>query len=234
MSEPKPPALTTPPTPTPPTPPIASVFDIQLSTDKKTLRIINTSSGLTRYIKLTSGDEILYSDIDEEFTYKKFFFSSLPSPNDYFKNLMTTIGSIDAAGTKTPEYQYLFGAVSSAKPDYYNHLKTVIGLEKTEPVKKKFNHKYPPNDGITVGWGMKNDDVPKHAHFGKNIILLNKLYYQNTLSIKDKKMHSVENFPNIKVSDNLTNILYHMCIKNTKPTKETLNSLNASEKKLFD
>ena len=81
---------------------------------------------------------------------------------------------------------------------------------------------------------MKKDDVPKHAHFGKNIILLNKLYYQNVLSIKDKKMHSVENFPNVKVSDKLTDILYHMCIKNTKPTKEIINSLNATEKKLFD
>ena len=81
---------------------------------------------------------------------------------------------------------------------------------------------------------MKHDDVPKHAHFGKNIILLNKLYYQNVLSIKDKKMHSVENFPNVKVSDKLTDILYHMCIKNTKPTKESINSLNVNEKKLFD
>jgi hypothetical protein len=62
---------------------------------------------------------------------------------------------------------------------------------------------------VTVGWGMKSDDVPKHAHFGKNIILLNKLYFQNVLSIKDKKMHSVENFPNVKVSDKLTDILYH-------------------------
>jgi hypothetical protein len=28
--------------------------------------------------------------------------------------------------------------------------------------------------------------------FGKNIILLDKLYYKNILSIKDKRMHSVE------------------------------------------
>ena len=233
-AEPKPPALLAPPTTSAPAPPTTS-FDIILSTDKKTLSVRNTTLGLTIYIKLTSGDEILYSDVDEENTYKKFFFQhNATHPKDYFKDVMKAIGLIDATGIKTPEYQYLFGAVSTAKLDYYNHLKTAIGLEKTSPVKKNFVHKYPPNDPISVGWGMKNDDVPKHAHFGKNIILLNKLYYQNTLSIKDKKMHSVENFPNIKVSDNLTNILYHMCIKNTKPTKETLNSLNASEKKLFD
>jgi hypothetical protein len=96
-----------PPTPPPP-PPIASIFDIALSADKKTLMVRNTSIGLTIFIKLTTNDEILYSDRDEEFTYKKFFFNSLPPhTNDYFKNIMTTIGLLDASGTKTPEYQYL-------------------------------------------------------------------------------------------------------------------------------
>jgi hypothetical protein len=42
-------------------------------------------------------------------------------------------------------------------------------------------------NGIMKGWGMKHDeDVPKLANFGKNIILLNKLYYKSILSIKDK------------------------------------------------
>ena len=189
-AEPKPPALLTPPTTS--APPTTTSFDILLSTDKKTLSVTNTTLGLTIYIKLTSGDEILYSDTDEEGTYKKFFFQHNPTyPKDYFKDVMTTMGLIDATGRKTPEYQYLFGAVSSAKLDYYNYLKTDIGLEKTTPVKKNFNHKYPPNDPISVGWGMKNEEIPKHAQFGKNIILLDKLFYKNILSIKDKKMHSV-------------------------------------------
>ena len=81
---------------------------------------------------------------------------------------------------------------------------------------------------------MKNEEVPKFAHFGKNIILLDKLFYKNILSIKDKKMHSVEHFPNVKVSDTLTDIIYKMCTKNTKPTKEMLNSLKSNERKLFD
>ena len=123
-------------------------------------------------------------------TYRKFFFATNATyPNDVFQVIMTTIGLIDAAGLKTPEYQSFFGAagVSTRKKDHYTYLKDVILLEKTEPVKRMFNHKYPPNDPISVGWGMKHDDVPKHAHFGKNIILLNKLYFQNILSIKDKK-----------------------------------------------
>ena len=230
-AEPKPPTTAA---PAPPPPPIASVFDIVLSADKKTLMISNTDSGETRYIKITTGGEILYSDIDKEGTYKKFFFAANTTyPYDVFQDVMTTLGLLEPTGRKTADFLNLFGAVSTTKYDYYNYLQTDIGLEKTEPVKKKFNHADTGN-AISVGWGMKHDDVPKHAHFGKNIILLNKLYYQNVLSIKDKKMHSVENFPNVKVSDKLTDILYHMCIKNTKPTKEIINSLNATEKKLFD
>ena len=44
--------------------------------------------------------------------------------------------------------------------------------------------------------------------FGKNILLLNKLYYKNILAIKDNKMHAVEHFPNVKVSDNLAEIIF--------------------------
>ncbi len=130
-------STTAPPTPTP----IVSNFDIVLSPDKKTLSVTNTSIPLTIYIKLTKGDEILFSDQDKEGTYKKFFFAANPTyPNDVFEDVMTHMGLYDASGRKTPEFQYLFGAVTTAKKDYYDRLKDVIKLEKTEPVKKKFNH----------------------------------------------------------------------------------------------
>ena len=46
-------------------------------------------------------------------------------------------------------------------------------------------------------------------------------------------MHSVEHLPNVKVSDNLADIIVNMC-KNEHPTKQTLDTLNSDEKKLFD
>ena len=93
---------------------------------------------------------------------------------------MKTIGLIDGTNLKTETYQTVFGVatVTTTKSDYHNHLRTVMGLELIQPVKKKFNHT-DTGLSVTVGWGMKNDDVPKHAHFGKNIILLNKLCYKN-------------------------------------------------------
>jgi hypothetical protein len=137
----------------PPTPPTASIFDIALSADKKTLSVRNTDIGLTIFIKLTSGDEILFSDNDEEGTYKKFFFATNATyPNDVLQDVMKNVGLLGPTGTKTVEFQYLFGVVSTTKYDYFNHLKDVIKLEKTQPVKKNFNHKYPPHDPISVGW----------------------------------------------------------------------------------
>jgi hypothetical protein len=90
--------------------------------------------------------------------------------------------------------------------------------------------------GVTmVGAGLlpHKEVITKHANFGKNIILLDKLYYKNVLSIKDKRMHSVEHLPNIKVSDTLADIIISMC-KNDHPTKQTLDTLSSSEKQLYD
>jgi hypothetical protein len=183
-AEPK--TLTAPTAPTapalPPTPPPPSIFDIALSADKKTLMVRNTSIGLTIFIKLATGGEVLFSDVDKEGTYKKFFVSpNTTYPYDVFQDVMTTLGLLKPSGGKTADFLNLFGAVTTTKKDYYNFLQTDIGLEKTEPPKKNFNHA-DSGHAISVGWGMKSDDVPKHAHFGKNIILLNKLYYQNVLS----------------------------------------------------
>ena len=46
-------------------------------------------------------------------------------------------------------------------------------------------------------------------------------------------MHSIEHLPNVKVSDTLADIIINMC-KNERPTKETLDSLDTDERKLFD
>jgi Holliday junction resolvasome RuvABC DNA-binding subunit len=46
-------------------------------------------------------------------------------------------------------------------------------------------------------------------------------------------MHSIEHLPNVKVSDTLADIIVNMC-KNERPTKETLDTLNSDERKLFD
>ena len=142
--------------------------------------------------------------------------------DDYnFKKIMGILGLDKDTDIKTQ----LFGPPGSTVADMINHLKTVIKLQRE--TSKYFE------DEKMYGWGMKNEEVPKTANFGKNIILLNKLYYKNILSVKNKKMHSVEHLPNVKVSDTLAEIIFDMC-RNVQPTKETLDTLKSSERELFD
>ncbi len=75
----------------------------------------------------------------------------------------------------------------------------ITHLKKTLPVVQVKNVIV---QGVTmVGAGLlpHKEVITKHTNFGKNIILLDKLYYKNVLSIKDKRMHSVEHLPNVKV-----------------------------------
>jgi hypothetical protein len=111
--------------------------------------------------------------------------------------------------------------------DMFNHLKKEFNL------KIETGKKITEDNEAMYGWGLNKEAITKHAKFGKNIILLEKLCYKNILSIKDKKMHSVEHLPNVKVSDTLADIIINMC-KNEHPTKQTLDTLSSNERQLFD
>ncbi len=120
----------------------------------------------------------------------------------------------------------MFG-VSSNYSDVYNHIKTNFALtdiNKTDL--KKVQHE----GKSIVGYGLKPESIPDICHFGKNIILLKKLYYNNILSVKNKKMHAIEYFTNVKVSDNFVDVILQMC-KNSKPNT---NDLTQDEKQLLD
>ncbi len=92
-----------------------------------------------------------------------------------------------------------------------------------------------------MGYGLKTESIPDICHFGKNIMLLKKLYYNNILSVKNKKMHAIEYFTNVKVSDNFVDVILQMC-KNSKPNINVLDPLGSiksqtltpDEKQLLD
>ena len=124
-------------------------------------------------------------------------------------------------------YEQVFGNdIECRIANIYTHLEKVI------------KDKIPTGDFFTgadgiVGYGIINDNIPKQVNFGKNIILLNKLYYKNILSVKDKNLHAVEYLPNVKVSDNFVDIIFSMT-KNKQPSKETISTLSTDEQHLLD
>jgi len=169
-------------------------------------------------------DFIMFSNttnVEKEFRAFKY----TPTGNYSFKKIMEILGlNLDDDIRLQLFGPYGHGFVTK---DMFNFLKATHGLNPEGGKKFEEDHE------TMYGWGLNKEAITKHAKFGKNIILLDKLCYKNILSIKDKKMHSVEHLPNVKVSDTLADIIVNMC-KNEYPTKQTLDTLSSSEKQLFD
>lgn len=142
------------------------------------------------------------------------------------------------------KYAKIFGNVKTANDTIKNILKK-IKISSVNPLSLTGA---PPivGTGIKRGRGMQQieeneeanhtaEEIPKISDFGNKKILLNKLYYRNVLSVKDKKGHSIEKLPNTVVSDDFVKIIM-MLSDNKKPSIEAMSirdNLEDSEKELL-
>jgi hypothetical protein len=212
-------------------PSLPSSLTIQVKNDPKTIHIYNSVMKSNLFIKLgefgrTKLRKIMYSKTtDSKGEYKAINFTNVrTTSNEHgFKNVLNSVG----ISLNDTTYEQVFGSDTECRiANVYTHLEKVI---KDKIPSGEF---FTGADGI-VGYGIINDNIPKQVNFGKNIILLNKLYYKNILSVKDKNLHAVEYLPNVKVSDNFVDIIFGMT-KNKQPSKETINSLSTDERHLLD
>jgi hypothetical protein len=220
-------------TPTGTTTPLAhddgTASDFITTVENGALYIQNTVVGEAIWIKLAaktakpgSAVYIVFSDRNADDSFKTFKFSG--TDKFAYKEMLKDLKLSDALNLDIKKQ--LLGS-STIKEFVITHLKKTLPVVQAKNVIVQ---------GVTmVGAGLlpHKEVITKNANFGKNIILLDKLYYKNVLSIKDKRMHSVEHLPNIKVSDTLADIIISMC-KNDHPTKQTLDTLSSSEKQLYD
>jgi hypothetical protein len=210
---------------------LPSALTIQVKNDPKTIHIYNSGTKNNLFIKLgefgrTKLRKIMYSKTtDSKGAYKAISFVNVrTSSNEHgFKNVLDSVG----ISLNDTTYEQVFGNdIECRIANIYTHLEKVI--KDKIPTGEFFTGA----DGI-VGYGIINDNIPKQVNFGKNIILLNKLYYKNILSVKDKNLHAVEYLPNVKVSDNFVDIIFSMT-KNKQPSKETISTLSTDEQHLLD
>ena len=201
--------------------------DFITTVENDALYIQNTAVGEAIWIKLAAKTAkgvvyVVFSDRNAVDSFKTFKFSG--TDKFAYKEMLKEFKLSDTSNLDIK--RQLLGS-SNIKDWVITHLKKTLPVVQAKNVIVQ---------GVTmVGAGLlpNKEVITKHAKFGKNIILLDKLYYKNVLSIKDKKMHSIEHLPNVKVSDTLADIIINMC-KNERPTKETLDSLDTSERQLFD
>ena len=85
----------------------------------------------------------------------------------------------------------------------------------------------------TMGWGIKQEEIPEIVPFGKIKIALNKLFYKNILSARHNNLGRIAGFQNVKVSDELVLIIMKM-IRGEKVIKQEIDALQKTEQMLYD
>lgn len=197
--------------------------DFAIGIENNSLFIRNIAENKAIYIKIATKSGLKYilfsNSTSAENSFRAFKFVGNDSFS--FKTMLNTL-KLDEKLNKDIKVA-LFGT-NKVKEDLYDFLQTTYKL--TSEVAKPFVE----SNKVVMGYGLKPESIPDICHFGKNIILLKKLYYNNILSVKNKKMHAIEYFTNVKVSDNFVDVILQMC-KNSKPNT---NDLTQDEKQLLD
>jgi hypothetical protein len=200
-----------------------TLSDFVIGIENNSLFIRNIAENKAIYIKIANKNglkHILFSNsTSDEGNFRAFKF--IGNDSFSFKKMLSTL-KLDEKLNKDIKIR-LFGT-NKVKEDLYDFLQTTYKL--TSEVAKPFIE----SGKVIMGYGLKTESIPDICHFGKNIILLKKLYYNNILSVKNKKMHAIEYFTNVKVSDNFVDVILQMC-KNSKPN---INNLTQDEKQLLD
>ena len=111
----------------------------------------------------------------------------------------------------------------------YEVLETDYGLQPITDIKT-----YKLQTRKVFGWGISHPDeeIPTYAKFGNLVILLNKLFYKNILSLKTKTGHTIDGLKNTKVSDTLVEIIMRMY--RDENVDGLIKNLNSNETNLYN
>ena len=89
------------------------------------------------------------------------------------------------------------------------------------------------DEEVTSGGGIKNHVLPSTVPFGKIALDLNKLFYQNILSIKRHNGNKIIGHKNKRVSDNFVEIILKLFVENKPITQSDLKNIK-DEQMLYD
>jgi Txe/YoeB family toxin of Txe-Axe toxin-antitoxin module len=197
--------------------------------------ITNNDTMKTLYLISVIGNDgelhLLHSFTGDKGSYREYFDDGIPpSKKKSSKEIEENTGI-----TKDDIKKHFDITTQSLNPSIVaKKLKTMFGVEPidtnftTTPFETRKKAKK-----IEYGYGLHSENIPEHAQFGKIIILMKKLYYNNILAIKHHNGLSISGFPNIKVSDKFVSIIMNL-LEGIYPTHVELNGLPMNEKVLFD
>lgn len=197
--------------------------NIKVSKKDDILRIENTASNNNLYFKLTeplggrgqanANQAIIYAINNKPFVFMR-------KGANFNTDLITLLNMINISDNDRIVLLYMInGRDDSVKADqrkitvtefidFFDRIKKGGGLKKT---RTKSSRVLKPKKQLVVQKGASIKEVPYRCEFGKSVILLNKLYYNNILSVKDSKGINIQGIPNSKVDDKFVNIIMKIC-----------------------
>jgi hypothetical protein len=153
-----------------------------------------------------------------------------PALNLFKGSVEDTITDIDKKDIyKTDMFIDNYNKVSRMDPNYLKGLIPAV-VKPTGLAGEEFA---PGEEGLkAIGSGLKNQVLPQTVIFGKIALDLNKLFYQNVLSIKRHNGNKIIGHKNKRVSDNFVEIVFKM-FDNKPITQSDLKNIK-DEQMIYD
>ena len=199
--------------------------DIEYDQVDNSLYIKNIKTGKHYYIKigLKDGKKLIFiSDTNDQGSFNHLSFREKGG----FKKILKDLELNDPKNKARLEDLLGTELTKDKIYDYLNSPSSGLNPIDASAINKKATF-----GKILYGYGLNK--IPETTQFGKNIILLKKLYYNNILSIKDRNLHNIEGIKNVPVSDNFVKIIMDIVTKQ-KPSLHNINKLKSDEKELYN
>ncbi len=217
--------------------------------NEDTLFIISRTAGGDKPLYLRSIDanglHLLYSFTGEVGTFKEYFDKDLPTDRKGKGSGKSSVEIERATGITPSQFNSIFDVSSkSVNPAFISKkLFDKYGIRSITLAEENFftpifYKKYSKTQGgrkteTEYGMGLPAENIPQYVPFGNVILLLQKLYYHNQLSVKNKQMKSVAGFRTTKVSEAFVKLIMNM-VQGLKPTHSDISALSANERQVYD
>ena len=208
--------------------------DIKLSKKGNILRVENTANNKNLYFKVSDpprGRGVANSGKVVNYAFDNGPFAVMRKAGNFSTDLNFILTEIKISDNDRNVLLYMIdGSDTFDKTEqkrilpshfinFFDRIKKGGGLKKT---RTKSSRVLKPKKQLVVQKGASIKEVPYRCEFGKSVILLNKLYYNNILSVKDSKGINIQGIPNSKVDDKFVNIIMKICNNEDINNKDVL------------
>jgi len=194
---------------------------IYLRFKKKPFEVFNTQTNKTNTVK---KNEILFSTSGDDGEFESIGKLSANAPIEKIMEIV----DLDL-----PTVQKIFNITRGTKVDLVQKIISKLEESGISPSEYQSFFKGDDKHNRIIGEGLSHEKKDKKVKFGDVVIMPNKLFYDNILSISRPDGVKINGFKNRHVSDDFVVVVVKM-LENKNDYQRELNNLSSSERVLLD